>query len=90
MANFDVATGVVWEQVDVKVMLIDQASNELVTLNQVGSLVWKALASEPTSVSALAEIVTAEFPEVGLAQATTDVEAFIEELARLGLVSSGD
>lgn len=86
--NFDVAPGVLWEQVDVKVMLIDQASSELVTLNPVGSLIWRTLAEASSSVGRLAGVVSAEFPEVGLTQATADVEAFLDELVRLGFVSS--
>ncbi len=90
MPNFDVASGVLWEQVDVKVMLIDQASSELVTLNPVGSLIWRTLASAPTSVSRLAEVVHEAFPEVSLTQATTDVETFLDELVHLGFVSPTD
>ncbi len=86
--NFDVAPGVLWEQVDVKVMLIDQASSELVTLNPVGSLIWRTLAEASSSVARLAGVVSAEFPQVGLTQATADVEAFLDELVRLGFVSS--
>jgi hypothetical protein len=87
LSNFDVASGVLWEQVDVKVMLIDQASSELVTLNPVGSLIWRTLAEAPTSVSRLAEVVNEAFPEVSLTQAGTDVETFLDELVRLGFVS---
>ena len=87
MSNFDVASGVLWEQVDVKVMLIDQASSELVTLNPVGSLIWRTLAATAAPVSRLAEVVNEEFPEVSLTQATADVENFLDELVRLGFVS---
>jgi hypothetical protein len=90
LPNFDVASGVLWEQVDVKVMLIDQASSELVTLNPVGSLIWRTLAAQPTSASRLAEVVSESFPEVSLTQATEDVEIFLDELVRLGFVSSAD
>ncbi len=88
MSNFGVANGVLWEEVDVKVMLIDQASSELVTLNPVGSLIWRTLAAAPTSAARLAEIVNGAFPEVSLTQATADVETFLDELVRLGFVSS--
>ena len=88
MSNFGVANGVLWEQVDVKVMLIDQASSELVTLNPVGSLIWRTLAAGPAPVDRLAEVVSAAFPEVDLTQATADVEVFLDELVRLGFVSS--
>ena len=90
MPNFDVSSGVLWEQVDVKVMLIDSASSELVTLNAVGSLVWQTLAASPMSVSGLAAVVSDAFPEVSLAQAAADVEVFLEELVRLGFVSPAD
>jgi hypothetical protein len=86
--NFDVAPGVLWEDVDVKVMLIDQASSELVTLNPVGSLIWRTLAAAPTSAPRLTEVVSEAFPEVSLTQAAADVEVFLDELVRLGFVSS--
>ncbi len=90
MSNFAVANGVLWEQVDVKVMLIDQASSELVTLNPVGSLIWQTLTAGPAAVDRLAEVVNEAFPEVGLTQAAADVEVFLDELVRLGFVASAD
>jgi hypothetical protein len=85
---FDVASGVLWEQVDVKVMLIDSASSELVTLNPVGSLIWQALAKAPATADALARVVVEAFPELGIAQAEADVESFVGELVELGFVSA--
>jgi Coenzyme PQQ synthesis protein D (PqqD) len=87
LSTFRVTSGVLWEQVDVKVMLIDSASSELVTLNPVGSLVWQAMAAKPETLSDLVEVVVNAFPELDPAQASADVEAFLEELLRLGFVS---
>ena len=86
--TFGVASGVLWEQVDTRVMLIDSASSELVTLNPVGSRVWHALAERPMTVAELAQAVVEAFPGVSVAQATADVEGFVEELLRIGLVSA--
>ncbi len=88
LATFNVASGVLWEQVDAKTMLIDSASSELVTLNPVGSVVWQSLAAQPMTIPALAEIVAEAFPDVSLEQAAADVETFVAELARLGFLSS--
>lgn len=88
MPIFDVASGVLWEQVDVKVMLIDSASSELVTLNPVGSLIWQALAKAPSTTDVLARVVVAAFPETDIAQAVADVESFVGELVELGFVSA--
>jgi coenzyme PQQ synthesis protein D (PqqD) len=88
VANFGVANGVLWEQVDLKVMLIDQTSSELVTLNPVGSLIWRTLAAGPAPVDRLAAVVSEAFPEVDLTQAAADVEVFLDELVRLGFVAT--
>jgi len=53
-------------------------------LNPTGSLIWKTLES-PARLDAVVAAVVAEF-EVGEAQALADVEAFLETLAKAGLV----
>jgi hypothetical protein len=88
VVRFNVADGVLWERVDTRVMLIDRASSELVTLNPVGSVVWQALAAEPMNLAALIDVVTAAFPGVPHAQISTDVETFLDELVQLGFVST--
>jgi len=82
--TFDIADGVLWEVVDTKVMLIDRTSQELVTLNPVGSLVWQAMAEGPTSTAQLAKVLTDAFPGLDDERAIADVTAFVDELVKLG------
>ncbi len=56
----------------------------VLTLNEVGSIVWTALAG-PRSSEELAEIVAAEF-EVEAAQALGDLRPFLQKLRELDLV----
>ena len=88
MPIFDVASGVLWEQVDVKVMLIDSASSELVTLNPVGSLIWQSLAKSPATTETLVRVVVEAFPSLGIDQATADVERFAAQLVELGFLTA--
>ncbi|MHB8418216.1 MAG: PqqD family protein [Myxococcales bacterium] len=56
----------------------------VLTLNEVGSLVWAALA-EPRTAGELAELVASEF-EVAVERAAADIEAFLAKLGELDLV----
>jgi len=55
------------------------------TLNALGTRIWDAI-SGPTAVADLATIIAAEY-DVDRDEARRDVEAFLDDLASLGLVS---
>ena len=57
------------------------------TLNEAGTEIWEAIA-RPVAVGELASILAARF-DVTAEQARADVEAFLAELAALGLVEVG-
>ena len=54
------------------------------TLNEVGTVIWNAIA-EPTRVEALVATVAGEF-DVSADRARQDIDKFLEELAQLRLV----
>lgn len=76
---------IVFERVDDRVMLLDRAGMEMVTLNPVGSVVWELL-DEPKSVGDLVAALSTRFPEVGTERLTGDVEAFLGEMVEVGYV----
>lgn len=54
------------------------------TLNEIGTAVWEALAS-PTSVARIVDVIVGDY-DVTPEQARRDVDDFLADLARLGLV----
>lgn len=60
--------------------------NGMITLNEAGVLLWKALV-EGADKTALAEILTKEYA-VDFAQAMDDVEAFLNKLHQQNLLES--
>ena len=60
--------------------------NGLVVLNATGACVWEALAEE-RSVEELAALVAEQF-EVDGDRARADVQAFVDEIGRLGLLAA--
>ena len=58
------------------------AFNGMLTLNESGALLWKALESG-ADTDALVKVLTAEYV-VSETQARTDVEEFLEKLLRSG------
>lgn len=79
------ADGVVHEVVDGRAVLVDPSGLQLITLNEVGSLVWEAL-EQPGDVASLVAVLLPRFPDVDEAQAEADVTAFLDELRAAGLV----
>ena len=59
-------------------------TNALITLNKTGHCVWELLA-EDRSVDELAAAVVERF-DVDIKSARADVKAFLDEIARLGLI----
>src|SRR5688572_32970880 len=56
------------------------------TLNEIGTAVWDALAS-PTSVARIVDLLVAEY-DVTAEQARRDVDGFLADLDKLGLVQA--
>ena len=86
------AQDVVYEVVAGRAVLIDPAGVELITLNPVGTLVWQALDGDGDGdgdgdAATLAQRLLPEFEGVTAEQLERDIEAFLNELLDLGLVS---
>ena len=73
-----------WRVYDGEAVIVSPDDSTLHTLNEVGTLIWEA-ADGLTSVEALAARIAGEF-DVSSETARRDVEAFIEHLARRGLL----
>jgi len=78
---------VVFDTVDDKAVLVDPSGKELITLNRVGTLVWQLLDGS-RDLAELSRAVAADFPTVAADRVAGDVEAFVAELTRLGLLSN--
>lgn len=76
---------VVFELAGDRAVLLDQSGTELITLNPVGTLVWRAL-DRPGDVHGIVEQLSKTFPDVAVEQLETDVAGFLDELAAAGLV----
>lgn len=74
-----------WDDAGDLTVILDPKGSVLVTLNGVGSLLWRRL-DRPLDAERLMEILAETFPDVGTAQLRTDVEQFLESLVAAGLV----
>ncbi len=81
------APGVLHQEVDGLVVLITAAGDELIDLNDTGSIVWRSL-DGGADVAALVAAVRAVHPDAAEDAVTRDVEAFLAELAGSALVVS--
>lgn len=80
------ADDVIFERAGDRVVLLDSAGAELITLNAVGSIVWEAL-QEPASTDVLADQLSERFADVPRDQLRSDVERFVAQLEEAELVS---
>lgn len=76
--------GLAHREIDGAVYIVDAAGRRLHRLNETGSVIWKALNSGKSRAQA-AEAVADDF-EVERTAAAADVEGFIRELERSGLL----
>lgn len=79
------ADGVLSEDVDGIVILINAAGDELLDLNETGSVVWRAM-GDGADLDALVAAVQAAFPDAPADAVASDVAAFLAELGEAGLV----
>jgi len=79
------ADNVVVQVVDERAFLLDERGEEMIVLNQVGSMVWDALDGERGD-SAIAASLVDQFEDVSLSDLERDVRDFLDELSKLGLV----
>jgi hypothetical protein len=77
--------GILDEVLDGRAALVNPEGTELLTLNEVGSVVWEALADEQP-VDVLVDAVKAACENVPTESVDADVRRFLAELCALGLV----
>lgn len=75
---FQTAEGISWRDIKGELIVLQLASGEYFSFNEIGRLAWIALA-EQKSISQVIEAVLAEY-DVSLAQAEADVVAFVQGL----------
>jgi Coenzyme PQQ synthesis protein D (PqqD) len=76
--------GLHWVEADGEVVALDDRSMQYLSANPVGALIWRALA-DGTTRDELVRRVVAAF-EVEETTAAADVDTFLAELNRLGLL----
>ena len=79
------ADSVVLQVVDDRAFLLDATGTEMIVLNTVGTMVWEAL-DGPLDADAIARSLEDRFEDVSFPELASDVGAFLDELAELGLV----
>ncbi|MEM9610407.1 MAG: PqqD family protein [Actinomycetota bacterium] len=71
-------------------ILVDGAGTKMITLNELGGLIWNHL-DRQRSLDDVVDACAAEYPSVPRDTLTADVTAFLDEVSGLGLVDrSGD
>ena len=75
---FQTAEGISWRDIKGELIVLQLASGEYFSFNEIGRLAWLALA-EQKSIKQVIEAVVAEY-DVSLAQAETDVVDFVQGL----------
>lgn len=75
---FQPAEGISWRDIKGELIVLQLASGEYFSFNEIGRLTWMALA-EQQSIAQIVDAVIAEY-DVPLAQAEADVVAFIQGL----------
>jgi len=77
--------GVLSESADGRAMLAAPDGNEVIVLNDTGTLVW-GLLEDHDDPAQLAQLVHEAYPEIPLDAVTSDVQAFLAELLAADLV----
>jgi hypothetical protein len=80
--------GVVSDVVDGKAVLVDPGGREIITLNALGSVVWE-LVDGSRDVDEVCRLVGERHPDVAPEQISADVQSFVQELSRLGVLDAG-
>lgn len=85
--NVKIRKDLAYRRIAGEVFIVDAAKAEMHELNGAAALIWEGLAAGKTE-KALVSAITDEF-EVDERTARADLEAFIDEMLKAGLVCSG-
>ena len=78
------APDAVWREIEGRAAIISLDGGRIRTLNPVGSFVWSLLDGRP--LGDVHEALKARYPEVNPDELTRDLDAFLDDLGRRGLV----
>lgn len=73
-----------WRQLDDEVIALDMEESVYLRLNQTGTVLWQQL-QQPATRQDLVETLLEKY-EIDEAQASADVDAFLDSLERSGLL----
>lgn len=76
-----------WQEVDEEIIILDLKASSYLKLNGTGAHLWKQL-EQGADVSAMAESLLAVY-DVDIDTARRDVDAFVRQLQRAGLLIDG-
>ena len=81
------APGVLAEEIDGEVLVLDMESNQYFGLNELGALIWEGIVAEQTAAEIEATIL--QVYDVEPEAARRDLAAFCQELEARGLIEAG-
>lgn len=84
--RFTLRSDLVVEEVDDEVIVLDLEGNQYFGLNQVGWIIWQAIADEARALEEIVSDIASRFG-IDETQAREDAEAFIIELFEAGLAT---
>jgi hypothetical protein len=79
------ADDVAWDETDGCVVVLDPQTSHMLTLNSVGSAVWRRLDS-PQDLDAIVDHLSAAWPDVGRGDLERDAREFLASLVAAGTV----
>ncbi len=79
MVRYERSDEVTWDDAGDRVVILDAEGATIITLNPVGSLLWRRIDSACTADD-LVDHLSSTFPDVERAQLATDVEEFVSQL----------
>ena len=76
---------VIEKSLDDEILLIDEVSDSIFNLNQMGTAVWNLL-QEPRTSEEIVEVIVTAFPEVSSDKIAEDINQLLKRLADKGLL----
>ena len=73
--------------VEGQAVVVDGPSQQIVTLNEVGSLIWEEL-DQPRSLDDLVTVCSSQYPDVSTATLATDIEEFLRSAQAQRLITA--
>ncbi|NNK58697.1 MAG: PqqD family protein [Desulfofustis sp.] len=78
-------SGIIIKSLDDEVLLIDEVTDSIFNLNQMGTAVWNLL-NEPRTIEEIVEVLQAAFPDVSTEIIAEDTNQLLNRLVDKGLL----